>query len=250
MVGIDVAGTSISTRLNKGSNMANSDHVQMLQRSDGDWNAWKHDMVRGGVDLSGADLTGRHLGGRDFKDSNLNGVNLTGADLTGCVFVNASLVGANLTDAVLAQCIIENANFTRANCTRTRFDYVQVRGAIFQDATLVDIDWRGAGFGPGEAVGAKITQSPPSTNWIPSEVRPSWDPEEQWFDVVSVDLAAKTIAFHEGQVQITDSTKYEPCEGAPLRGLGDVLVGRRYCITYIREGDRPVARNVYGPQPC
>ena len=57
--------------------------------------------LKGGANLSGADLRGANLSGADLRDADLRGANLSGADLRGADLRNANLSGANLIGADL-----------------------------------------------------------------------------------------------------------------------------------------------------
>src|SRR5262245_35373634 len=130
--------------------MANDDHVAMLRKGVGAWNAWRDenpgtrpdlrevdlreaDLPK--VNLEGANLSKANLIQAKFTDArligtDLTGVNLTGAELTLATLLNANLTDANLTGANLILAVLLNANLTGANLT----------GATLQLSTMVAAD--------------------------------------------------------------------------------------------------------------
>ena len=90
--------------------MPNDEHVAMLARGAGVWNAWRadHDKTPDlsraglrGLDLSGFDLSRAELRGADLRGTNLSGANLSGAHLEGANFFKAVLDSADLAGAFL-----------------------------------------------------------------------------------------------------------------------------------------------------
>ena len=98
--------------------MPNDEHVAVLGRGAGVWNAWRaeHDDapdlsragLRGldltGFDLSRADLRGADLRGTKLGDANLSGARMEGANFFKAVLDGADLAGAYLDDAQFLSC--------------------------------------------------------------------------------------------------------------------------------------------------
>ena len=85
--------------------------------------------VRGGVDLSYANLSNANLCGANLYDANLSGANLGGANLRGVNLCDADLCGANLSGANLSGAVFCDAD---------------LRGAVLRDAVFCDADLGGA----------------------------------------------------------------------------------------------------------
>lgn len=73
-------------------------------------------------DLSGVDLSGRHLDEADLERVNLQGANLSGADLSEANLKSADLRGANLQNADLREADLYRANLSEADLTGARFE--------------------------------------------------------------------------------------------------------------------------------
>ena len=98
--------------------MPNDDHIVLLRRGAGAWNAWRDerdeapDLSRAGLrgldlsacDLSRADLQGADLRGTNLSQANLSGANLEGANLFKAVFDGADLARAFLYRAQFLNC--------------------------------------------------------------------------------------------------------------------------------------------------
>jgi uncharacterized protein YjbI with pentapeptide repeats len=90
--------------------MPNDEHVAMVGRGAGAWNAWRAesgqtpDLSRAGLrglDLSGFDLSQADLRQADLRGTNLSQANLSRAHLDGVNFFKAVLDGADLAGAFL-----------------------------------------------------------------------------------------------------------------------------------------------------
>jgi hypothetical protein len=90
--------------------MPNDDHIVLLRRGAGAWNAWRDerdeapDLSRAGlrgVDLSGFNLSRAALQGADLRGANVSEANLSGARPEGANLFKAVLDGADLTGAFL-----------------------------------------------------------------------------------------------------------------------------------------------------
>ena len=90
--------------------MPNDEHVAMLGRGVGAWNAWRDendetpDLSQAGLrglDLSGFDLSRADLRQADLRGTNLSQANLSHAHLDGANFFKAVLDGADLAGAFL-----------------------------------------------------------------------------------------------------------------------------------------------------
>lgn len=106
--------------------MANSEHLEILQRGVDVWNQWRDAHPEILPDLQRADLRGVDLGFGNFSEADLSG-----ADLTFSILENASLRGANLRNAKLKDANIRFANFSDADLRGTHLSGTDRSGAVF-----------------------------------------------------------------------------------------------------------------------
>src|SRR5215469_1278305 len=90
--------------------MPSDEHVALLRKGTGAWNAWRNerdeapDLSRAGLrglDLSGFDLSRADLQGADLRGTNLSQANLSDANLQEANLFKAVLDGSDLTGAFL-----------------------------------------------------------------------------------------------------------------------------------------------------
>ncbi|MCB9779045.1 MAG: pentapeptide repeat-containing protein [Alphaproteobacteria bacterium] len=110
-----------------------------------------------GADLSGQDLSGRHLEEVDWSGATVDGANLQRAHLQqaslgGASFVEARMSGARLRGAGLATAVLRGADLTDADLREA-----DLRGASLQDADLTGVDLRGALLDGCDLTGADLT---------------------------------------------------------------------------------------------
>ena len=155
--------------------MANGEHVEILRKGVGAWNAWRAAHPDITPDLSGADLSGANLRGANLSEArlfdadlsfalvcdadltrafldkaNLIETNLSRASLIDADFIRtplrgvdlsgANLHGANLSQADLSQEDLSGAKLTRANLTATCLTGANLDYANFKNATLANAD--------------------------------------------------------------------------------------------------------------
>jgi uncharacterized protein YjbI with pentapeptide repeats len=109
----------------KGTVMANQEHLGILRQGADAWNAWRRgdtsaspDLAGANlrkVDLSEADLTQAHLIGAVLRDANLRDGQLSRADLRGAVLRGADLRQADLSGADLTGAHVNRADLTGAD---------------------------------------------------------------------------------------------------------------------------------------
>lgn len=102
-----------------------------------------------GICLAGRDLPGANLAGCDFSGADLRQVMLEGADLSQATFAGANLHGAVLTGAKLDGTDFSNANLAEANLSNSsgkniRFQHAQLSRAQALSASWQQADLRGA----------------------------------------------------------------------------------------------------------
>ena len=93
-------------------------------------------LVRGEVDLSGADLADRSLVFADLAGANLSNANLSHADLSGANLRGADLRGANLTGVDFRGAILAEANLTGANLAGANLIGVELSNAQKESAGI------------------------------------------------------------------------------------------------------------------
>src|SRR5262249_22815593 len=116
--------------------MANSIHLQILDRGIDHWNQWRAANPTITPDLSGANLSNRSLRGANFSRGEWR----------------AKLIGAHLRHSDLSQAIIAEARPNLAQMTRTKLLRTTLRGAEFLStilhfADLSDADCTEGNFG-------------------------------------------------------------------------------------------------------
>ena len=119
--------------------VANTEHLDLLRRGVGDWNAWK---IREPIT---PDLRDALLTLADLRGANLQNVNLSGANLSGANFSEANLSGTDLRNANLSGADLRNAfMFTYAHLQGSNLSEVNLSGADLFQADLREADLRGA----------------------------------------------------------------------------------------------------------
>ena len=93
--------------------MAKAEHLAIVEQGIEAINRFADENPRDGLDLTGADLSGR-----DLRSAKLMRADLSGADLSGCDLRGASLVNANLAGADLRNVDARGAGFHHADLTR------------------------------------------------------------------------------------------------------------------------------------
>jgi uncharacterized protein YjbI with pentapeptide repeats len=122
--------------------VANPEHLDLLRRGVGDWNAWR---IREPIT---PDLRDALLTLADLRGANLQNVNLSGANLSGANFGGANLSGTDLRNANLSGADLRNAlMFTYAHLQGSNLSEVNLSGADLFQADLREADLSGADLG-------------------------------------------------------------------------------------------------------
>ena len=93
--------------------MANTEHLTLVEQGVEAVDRFAEANPTVGLDLAGADLSGR-----DLRSARLMGADLSGASLHGCDLREARLTNVNLTGADLRNADARGATFHHANLTR------------------------------------------------------------------------------------------------------------------------------------
>ncbi|MHC4621364.1 MAG: pentapeptide repeat-containing protein [Planctomycetota bacterium] len=96
------------------------------------------------ADLTGANLSGAHLGEANLSGANLGEANLSGANLTRADLSWARLYRANLSGAHLGEADLSWANLNRANLTRANLSGAYLIWAYLTRTNLTGADLSGA----------------------------------------------------------------------------------------------------------
>jgi len=120
----------------EGDNVANPEHLAILNRGVKAWNEWRKQnpeitpgLTRaflGFMKLSKADLSGANLINADLNSARLNKANLTAAFLLGADLVKANLTGANLVKANLVGADLVGACLNGANLQNADVAFCQL----------------------------------------------------------------------------------------------------------------------------
>jgi len=124
--------------------MANPEQVAKLDGPYQDWNPWR-DSQSVALDLSGADLRGKSLVGKDLRDADLKHADLRGVMTGDADLRNADLRGADLRGAGFAQTNLAGASLREANLQGVDLSEAQ-RG--LQTEQLAGADLTGATLPP------------------------------------------------------------------------------------------------------
>lgn len=141
------------------NNIANPEHLAILNQGVKEWNKWREDGPRVKPDfikanlsqakLSKANLVNADMRGADLRNSDLSGANLSNvkliqANLTGADLRNACLSRANLTQANLCGANLSNAYLWRADLNKTNLSNADLSGANLICASLIDTNFKNA----------------------------------------------------------------------------------------------------------
>ena len=131
--------------IHRRNDMANQQHLVILNQGKATWNKWRkqHPEIR--PDLSGANLSEADLSGADLGGANLNNAHLTGADLSGADLSNAHLSSAELSEANLSRANLRgahliNAGLSEANLSRANLSRAYLISADLSEADLSEAD--------------------------------------------------------------------------------------------------------------
>jgi hypothetical protein len=155
-------------QFNKGgeAEMANVEHLEILERGVKAWDEWRGQNFKVEPDLSSATFAEYDLENVNFARANLSNVDLTEAYLSG-----ASLTGANLRGAKMIGTRLDGADITEADLTGAHLGGALLFGADLSNAildyttfTLTDIGW--TLFGDNDL--SKVRDIEDAMHWGPS----------------------------------------------------------------------------------
>ena len=144
--------------------MANGEHVEILRKGVGAWNAWRaaHPDITpdlSGADLSEADLSGTILTEADLRRANLSEAILSEADLSGANLRGANLSEARLFDADLSFALVCDADLTRAFLDKANLIETNLSRASLIDADFIRTPLRGVDLSGANLHGANLSQA-------------------------------------------------------------------------------------------
>ena len=128
-------------REGRGTHLANSSHLRLLQQGARAIDAWRKVNAGSPLDLSGANLSGARLAGADLSGANLADADLSDADLSeaslfGSSLLRAKLSGANLPGTTLRKADARRADFSDANLTGSDLEAADLSDAGLEKAKL------------------------------------------------------------------------------------------------------------------
>jgi uncharacterized protein YjbI with pentapeptide repeats len=140
----------------EGDDMANAEHMGIIQQGVKAWNEWREKHPEATPDLSFANLNGAHLSFVNFDNANLSFADLSFAGLSDAHlrntdFTNAILNQANLNDANLNHAHLNGANLGRAtlnqaNLSFANLSFIKFDNADLSSANLSNVDLSNANF--------------------------------------------------------------------------------------------------------
>lgn len=137
-------------------NMANPEHLNILEQGVDVWNKWRKENPDVKPDLNGAELNKMDFSNANFSDTRMEFTQLTNSNLTETNFYNAQLFNAffnrakvirtDFTDAQLRQAVFAQTefsypNFFRAGLTGTKFFSTNLNNADFIYVFLYDTEF-------------------------------------------------------------------------------------------------------------
>jgi hypothetical protein len=146
--------------------MANDEHVAMLKKGVGAWNAWRDENPYIPPDVSGVDLSKVNFIEfnrtyyplrLNFNNANLKGANLHSARLTLADFAGANLSGADLSGARLSRANLPCADLTAANLRGADLVGANLHSACFSNADLKEANLENAELVETDLTGADLT---------------------------------------------------------------------------------------------
>jgi uncharacterized protein YjbI with pentapeptide repeats len=120
--------------------MANPSQLALLKEAAYKWNSWREAHSSEHVDLSGADLSDRYLGGANLERADLSEAKLIGAYLWGAKMSRATLQGADMSRAKLRGVDLSFAKLSGANLSAADLQRANMRGAILRYVDLIGAD--------------------------------------------------------------------------------------------------------------
>ena len=129
--------------------VANAEHLHILESGVAVWNIWRSEHPEVTPDLSGVDLTGRWLQTIDLSRANLRGCMLTVAELERANLCDADLTGGNMTGADLSHvsargCRLDGVDLSFATLTFADFTEAHMEKCRLSEAILFNTIPRGA----------------------------------------------------------------------------------------------------------
>jgi hypothetical protein len=123
-----------------GTGMANSEHLDILNKGVQAWNNWRQTEPHVRPDLCEVNLLGRKLAGCDLSHALLNFSNLREADLTSADLCGAYLHRSYLRLANLTSARLQDADVSGANLRGAQLDGADFTGVIAQSTVFADLD--------------------------------------------------------------------------------------------------------------
>jgi uncharacterized protein YjbI with pentapeptide repeats len=111
--------------------MANTEHLVVLNHGKEAWNLWRRNYPEVQPDLSRADLSHREFLFFDFSNANLGEANLAKSELSGANLSGAILVAADLSETGLSGAKLPNTDLSKAILVATNFNAADLGGAKF-----------------------------------------------------------------------------------------------------------------------
>jgi hypothetical protein len=116
--------------------MANQEHLNILAKGVGTWNAWREENINVVHDFNRANLRGASLRGIKLSRADLRGADLSGAELGFSDLSRASLNGATFSNANLGEADLSRSDLSGAMLSDARLHGAQLSGAVLVGANL------------------------------------------------------------------------------------------------------------------
>jgi uncharacterized protein YjbI with pentapeptide repeats len=138
--------------------MANSEHLEILEKGLETWNNWRDENPDIIPDFSNFSFFQANLCFANFSGANFSGADLYDAVLSETNFHRADLSKANLSYAHLSHADLSGANLNGADLTHTDFDNTNLSGADLNGVDLSHLNFSETNFSGANLSGANLSQ--------------------------------------------------------------------------------------------
>ncbi len=148
-----------SLRNTSEGDVANPEHVKIVEQARMAISAWRMEHPDERMDLNRADLSGARLSGANLSEATLIRANLNEATLIRANLSGARLSGANLSRANLSEATLSRANLSEATLSRTHLSGARLSGANLSGANLSGANLSGARLSGATLSGATLSRA-------------------------------------------------------------------------------------------
>jgi hypothetical protein len=200
---------------------ADSEHIDILRRGPGAWNAWRrqHPLAIPNLTRIALSVSERQMGPMNGGPINLASARLRRASLRFATLSGANLEGADLSGADLTDARLDGVNLSNADLTEAVLDHTNFAGARLAGLNLCGVDLtRARNLTPAqlaEAVGDRATALPPGLEVPKSWLRSTLDLIEEQASVAGP--ATSKLDVVEARAKGSKTSRVSWLIGGPLQ---------------------------------